>query len=145
MNKYGKIVEHEWLRSADIRREIELDINVIMPNHFHAIFHIIDSLSACDPLNTSKPVGAYGHTPLQQPFTQQLHSPSRSVGALVRGFKSAVTKHINILRHTPSDPVWQRNYYEHILSGDREYNQIADYIYTNPINWITDAENAQEK
>ena len=78
-------------------------------------------------------------------LTQQLHSPSRSVGALVRGFKSAVTKHINILRHTPSDPVWQRNYYEHILSGDREYDQIADYIYTNPINWITDAENAQEK
>ena len=37
LNKYGKIVGDEWLKSADIRSEIELDEFIIMPNHIHGI------------------------------------------------------------------------------------------------------------
>jgi hypothetical protein len=39
----------------------------------------------------------------------------RSLSSLVAGFKSAVTKHINRLRGVPETPVWQRNYYEHVI------------------------------
>jgi REP element-mobilizing transposase RayT len=35
MNEIGKIVELEWLKSAEIRNEIEIDNYVIMPNHMH--------------------------------------------------------------------------------------------------------------
>ncbi|MCI5225887.1 MAG: hypothetical protein D3918_04300 [Candidatus Electrothrix sp. AX2] len=34
---------------------------------------------------------------------------------IVRAFKSAATKHINILRNTPGNKLWQRNYWEHII------------------------------
>lgn len=134
LNKYGKIVEHEWLRSAEIRREIELDEFIIMPNHFHGIIHIVGT--GDQPVApTSAPV-----VPTNQPGP-----PAKSIGAFMAGFKSSVTKQINTLRNTPSEPVWQRNYYEHIISGDREYDQIANYIFNNPLNWNVDEENNSQK
>jgi REP element-mobilizing transposase RayT len=54
------------------------------------------------------------------------------------GFKSAVTKQINTLRNTPGAPVWQRNYFEHIIRDNTDYNQIAEYILTNPKRWKED-------
>jgi len=59
---------------------------------------------------------------------------------MVRGFKSAVTTRINILRGTLGVPVWQRNYYEHIIGTDREYETIAAYIANNPSNLNMDNE-----
>jgi REP element-mobilizing transposase RayT len=35
---------------------------------------------------------------------------------------------------------WQRNYYEHVIRNERDYQAIADYIYCNPQNWEKDAE-----
>jgi putative transposase len=63
------------------------------------------------------------------------HSPSQTVGAIVRGFKSAVTKQINIVRATPQMPVWQRNYHEYIITSERFFNNVANYILQNPERW----------
>jgi REP element-mobilizing transposase RayT len=122
-NDFGLIVEAEWKRSAEIRSEIELGEFVVMPNHFHGIARIADF------------VGAYGHTPLHAtPF----RSPSKTIGAMIRGFKAAVTTQINQLRGTPHVPVWQRNYHEHIIRNDSDYRRIAEYIATNPHYWVGD-------
>ncbi len=131
LNEYGRIVAEEWERSGAIRAEIELDEYVVMPNHFHAIANFFQ------PGTGDHPVGAYGHTPLQQ---STFRSPARTLGALVRGFKSAVTTRINALRGTPGVPVWQRNYYDRVIRSDREHEEIAAYIANNPTNWLTDAE-----
>jgi len=40
LNDFGKVVETEWLTTADVRRNIELDEFVVMPNHFHGILII---------------------------------------------------------------------------------------------------------
>src|SRR6476620_9929391 len=37
LSPFGVIVEDEWLRTQQIRREVRLDAFVIMPNHFHGI------------------------------------------------------------------------------------------------------------
>lgn len=124
LNPLGHIVEIEWLRSPQIRSEIELDEYSIMPNHFHAIFII------------NPPLGVQPDAPTQRPGP-----PPKSVGSFIAGFKSSVTKQINLLRHTPGLPVWQRNYYEHIITTKHEYDNIAEYIVTNPQNWQTDSEN----
>jgi hypothetical protein len=80
-------------------------------------------------------VGATGRSPLRS-------GPApRSLGAFVGGFKSAVTKCINDLRHTPAMPVWQRNYYEHIIRGDGELLRVREYIFNNPLEWENDREN----
>lgn len=42
LNKIGKIVKEEWLRTENIRPGIELDVFVIMPNHIHGIIVIKD-------------------------------------------------------------------------------------------------------
>ena len=41
LNSFGKIVKKEWLKSSKIRKEIELDLFQIMPNHFHGIVSIV--------------------------------------------------------------------------------------------------------
>ena len=37
LNDYGQIAAEEWIKSQTMRREIELDVFVIMPNHVHGI------------------------------------------------------------------------------------------------------------
>lgn len=143
LNGFGRIVDGEWKKSAEIRAEIELGVYVVMPNHFHAIVHILDADDAkCkdtagiqnDKNQSISPVRAYGHTPVQQ----QLRSPSKTLGSLVRGFKGSVTTKINELHCTPGLPVWQRNYYEHIIQSEKEYLTIEAYIENNPANWGKD-------
>jgi len=70
--------------------------------------------------------------------SEWLRSPSRNVGAMVRGFKSAVSRRINEVRNTPGASVWQRNYYEHIIRDDYDLNRIREYIIDNPANWSSD-------
>jgi len=124
LNQYGEIVAEEWLRSAVVREEIECGEFVVMPNHFHGIVHIVQS-----DFNTKN--RAYCHTPLR--------SPSRNLGAMVRGFKSAVTNRCNEIRHTVGISVWQRNYYEHVIRDDADYNRIVEYILENPQRWMEDS------
>ena len=65
-------------------------------------------------------------------------SPTRSVGMLVRAFKARCTRAINQLWQTSSVPVWQRNYYEHIIRDEEAYLKIAEYVQTNPQRWEDD-------
>ena len=123
-NEIGAAARDEWLRSADIRREIGLDAFVVMPNHLHGIVVI-------------RHVGAHGRAPLP-PTTNR---PPRSLGSFVAGFKSAATRRINTIRGTPGLPVWQRNYYERIVRDDRELDAIRRYIEENPARWAEDPEN----
>ena len=60
---------------------------------------------------------------------------------MVRGFKSATTARINIMRDAVGVPVWQRNYYEHIIRGDAELHRIRQYVVDNPRQWASDREN----
>lgn len=68
--------------------------------------------------------------------------PTRpDLSEVVRAFKSFSAKRINRLRHTEGMPVWQRNYYEHIVRNQREMERIAGYIESNPLMWDEDEEN----
>ncbi len=78
-------------------------------------------------------VGAHSSAPLRR--------TPRSLGSLIAGFKSAVTKRINMLRTSPGFPVWQRNYYEHIVRDEDDNNRIREYIVSNPVRWAEDENN----
>jgi putative transposase len=148
-NEYGQIVAEEWLKSADIRQEIELGEWVIMPNHIHGIV-IIDR-----PESVNFVVGAQGLAPLQDVPTRpkspqdlslqpkSLHQgvasrQPKSLSTFIAGFKMAVTKRINLARNAPGTPVWQRNYYEHIIRSEAAFQTILKYIRDNPKNWDSD-------
>lgn len=133
LNYFGEIAYNEWVKTKKIRDNVELDVFVIMPNHMHAIFGI-----KADIDESGQPtVGAYRHTPLHD-HDPKFKSPSKTVGAIVRGYKSTVTKQINQIRQTPGEKVWQRNYYEHIIRNEKSLNRIRDYILNNPSSWIED-------
>ncbi len=36
-------------------------------------------------------------------------------------------------------PIWQRNYYEHIIRDDRDLERIREYIAANPARWQEDS------
>jgi len=61
-----------------------------------------------------------------------------SLSTIVGAFKSAATKQINILRNAPGSPVWQRNYYEHIIRNEESLQHLRQYIHNNPLLWRED-------
>jgi REP element-mobilizing transposase RayT len=101
LNEMGRIVEEEWLRTPSVRPEVELDHFVVMPNHVHGIVIINDRKTKHNPS-----VGTHGRA--------SLHRKPRSLSSLVAGFKSIVTKRINIVRGTMGTPIWQARFHDHI-------------------------------
>ena len=126
MNACGVIVKNEWLNTSKIRFNVELDQLMVMPNHIHGIIKITDHARR----------GVLQYAPIQQ-----LRSPSQTIGSIIRGFKSSVTKQINILRKAQNIPIWQRNYYEHIVRDENDLHRIHEYIKNNPLNWYDDKNN----
>ena len=68
----------------------------------------------------------------------KFRSPSQTIGSIVRGFKSVSTKRINIYRNSPSRYVWQRNFHDHIIRNEKDFNRIREYINNNPKQWDYD-------
>ncbi len=116
LNEYGKIVEDEWLRIKEIRKNIDSDCHVIMPNHFHGILIIERRDTArCVPtkVNENRNFG-------------EIHPGSLS--AIIRSFKSAVTKRINELRKSPSKDVWQRGFTNTSSTMKRIYTTLENIL-----------------
>ncbi|MBI5816793.1 MAG: transposase [Nitrospinae bacterium] len=97
---------------------IVLDESIVMPNHVHFIIGIS--------------VGA-GLKPAL-PRTAGLPE-------VVRAFKTFSARRINELRKSSGVPVWQRNYYEHIIRNGKSLNLTREYIIDNPARWEVDREN----
>ncbi len=127
LNEYGRVVQNEWSRTADLRPNIILDAFIVMPNHFHAIVVI-----------TGNGRGVLQYAPTNNKGS--LCSPSQTIGAIVRGFKSATTRQINVLRCAPGVPIWQRNYYERVIRDEAEMHLVREYIAVNPAGWLEDKE-----
>ena len=124
LSELGMFAEEEWLKTAALRPEVELGEFVIMPNHFHAIIGITGTTGVTDmPMQTG-----VCDTPLR--------SPAKTIGAIIRGFKSAVTGHAR--RKGLAVDIWQRNCYEHIIRNEESYRKIAGYIRNNAANWQED-------
>ena len=51
LHDFGHLADLEWQRSFGMRRGLELDAFVIMPNHIHAIVTVCCSETGADELN----------------------------------------------------------------------------------------------
>jgi putative transposase len=135
LNDFGLVTRQCWEAIPEHFTDVELDAFVIMPNHLHGIVVL-----SGDP---DDPVGARHASP--SPLSSLADPPDRisrtTIGTIVGSFKSAATKRINDLRGTPGEAVWQRNYYERIIRGEKELGSIREYIYYNPMKWASDEDN----
>jgi len=104
-----------------------LDEFVIMPNHIHFIIQFLE--------------GGTFSTSVSQPGCNQFGKPTaRSLSSVVRAYKNSVTNQVRKVRLSGREPIFQKNYYERIIRDDVEWNNIREYIITNPGNWISDPE-----
>jgi REP element-mobilizing transposase RayT len=148
-----RVAETLWQRIPRHFPYVRLDEWVVMPNHIHGIVVILEDqrrgeASPGTGSHTEQlPAGetgladqvAYGDaSPLPR---RPSGVPSGSLGAIIGNFKSVTARRINRLRHTPGAPVWQRNYYEHIVRDERALNAIRQYIADNPARWAWDTYN----
>ncbi len=145
LNQWGAIAESEWLRTPELRSEIELDVYQIMPNHIHGILFIRDAIETVGARRRMEfddcrgTVGAHGRAPLRPEMPRG--PANKSLGALIAGYKSSVTTHINQSRGTPGAPIWQRDFYDHIIRDEHDLSRIRQYIRNNPAQWEWDEEN----
>jgi len=120
--RFAGIVEHSWRWLGEQYAYVYPDEFVVMPNHVHGILMLDEPRSA-----------ASGSGPSLQ--------ARKSLGRLLGAFKTRTAREINLLRGTPNEPFWQRNFYERVIRGERELLRTREYIRDNPRRWMEDPEN----
>ncbi|MFH0975679.1 MAG: transposase [Spirochaetota bacterium] len=167
LNEYGKIAEKYW---REIQRHfpyVELKEYAVMPNHVHGIITIVDNneieidrrdtaqndmalcmgVESCMGVVLCRDMAICRGTACRAPTadnTEQFGKPvSGSIATIIRSFKSAVTRKINEAFILKNKPIWQRNYYEHIIRNEKELNNICGYIINNPAKWEQDENNPE--
>ena len=133
LNDLGFFVQSEWIKSPEIRPDMNLELGefVGMPNHFHGIMIIGENeFNRRDAMHrVSTPANA------QPTPTNKFGPQSKNLGSIVRGFKSSVTtysKKLNI------EFRWQERFHDHIIRSHDEFVRISNYILNNPNNWKED-------
>ncbi len=121
LTELGKMAETEWLKTIEMRPDMNLEMGefIVMPNHFHAIIIIGDN-----EFNTA---AAAGNT---------FGSQSKNLASIVRGFKSAMTTHARKMGNP--DFGWQERYHDHIIRNSDSFERIQHYIANNPAKWNDD-------
>ena len=115
LNEAGKIAEKYWLEIPKYYPKVTLHNFVVMPNHIHGIIEIKNSYKEEFEKNRFQKV------------------VSGSIGAIVRGYKTGVTKWFR--KNSDIYNVWHKNYYDILIRDDEMFIKISNYIEDNPKNW----------
>ncbi len=122
LSEIGNIACLYLQRITTLRKYIELDEYVVMPNHIHFILVIKESDKQYD-------LGSLKANAFAQPI-------AGSVSVIVNQYKGAVKKWCTANGYTNFE--WQSRFYDHIIRNDESFERIQNYIITNPINWEKD-------
>jgi len=60
-----------------------------------------------------------------------LASPSPTLGNIIGGFKSGVSRRCGFA-------IWQRSFHDHIIRNTQDHIRITEYIKNNPSTWEND-------
>ena len=107
LTEYGRIAEKYIKQLNDFYNHISIKDYVIMPNHIHILLFVRENGSP----RTSTP-------------TKQ----TSFVSHFVSTFKRFCNKEYG-------ENIWQRGFYDHVIRGQEDYEEIAKYIHENPIRW----------
>lgn len=107
---YGQIAKDQLLLLEERFPSLKIDQYVIMPNHIHMIL-VLEEAAGVNPRPT--------------------------ITNIVCAYKSLVTRQCKLLQ--PIDKLFQTSFYEHVIRGREDYNEIAEYIVNNPKKWELDS------
>ncbi|TFH32270.1 MAG: hypothetical protein E4G99_12925 [Anaerolineales bacterium] len=165
LSKAGETVDEYWLGIPGHISNIELGAFVVMPNHlrgiiilqespgrvvvpppdghttgFQSTYHISTPDMSASTEYETRSNSTYASPQLElDGVTRSIQRPT--LGQVVAYFKYRSTKQINLIWDPAGIPLWQRNYYDHIIRNEEEYERIYAYIESNPVNWKDDNEN----
>lgn len=161
MNDAGQVVEQCWLDLPKQVADIRLGAHMVMPDHFHGILIITDGEGDPREKHTLREIAirainvrainvraiheSPSHTALslQDTLSHNIRQDSvdiktrrrMTLSKLMGHMKMQSAKRINLLSRTPGRHMWQRDYYEHIIRDELEYDIQTAYIQNNPKNW----------
>jgi len=147
LNDAGKMVEIWYKKLEEKFLNIKNHEMVIMPNHIHFIIEIKygyqgQTHGSSTQNNISNPVGA---DPCVRPFDRCVRPNVNdvSLGDVVQWFKTMTTNaYIKMVKNGTFPPfnkrIWQRNYHEHVVRDDVDYERVATYTINNPLTWEDD-------
>jgi REP element-mobilizing transposase RayT len=163
LNDAGEMVVRWWLELPNKFPNVNVDIFVVMPNHFHGIIFITDATDVGDDLRVVPGLGGgdnggeHGGSPQRMVSPQRTDSSRRTdspqqrqnapLSQMIQWFKTMTTnEYIRGVKNLGWKPfngkVWQRDYYEHIIRNSSAADRIARYIESNPVRWDEDKENS---
>lgn len=131
LSPIGTTAQQCWMAIPQHFRDVGLDEYIVMPNHMHGIVMIREA-------TTRDAQGGWRNPALEQ-FARPV---GRSLATIFRLFKQAVTTLVRA-RHGVPLPMWQRNYYEHVIRNPGELEKIREYIRLNPLRWACDRYNPE--
>ena len=160
LNDAGKMIHMLWYEITDDFPNVYLHEFVIMPNHIHGIIEIVDNENISKPVgvplvgtlpthvNTQKLMdnhnvkGNHKGLPLRENDTSKIKT-TFTVGDVIGAFKSKSTnQYIKMVNNGTCQPfnkrIWQRNYHEHVIRDDVDYERVATYTINNPLTWEDD-------
>jgi putative transposase len=143
LNELGRMVQTVWDGLPERFPTVELDALVVMPNHVHGILLVGAALA---PPKRRK-AGAGLALPVGGAASSAPTGPASitTLGNVLRAFKSISAISVNRLLSRSGQPLWQRNYYEHVIRDEESLNRLREYIATNPLRWELDRENPGRK
>ncbi len=149
LSEIGRIAHDEWLKSMDIRPDMNLDMEcfVVMPNHFHGIvvigkneYNLVRDNGVSTDYETETNIIELFQKIETIPSANHFGPQSKNLASIMRGFKSAVTTNARELNISFG---WQTRFHDHVIRDDDEFRRIACYIEQNPMNWEKDILNEQ--
>ncbi len=143
LSEIGLIAQAEWLKSAELRPDMNLFLGeyVIMPNHFHGIIAIgenwYNSIVPAPTVETQCIASLQSQSQPNEP-KNKFGVQSKNLSSIIRGFKIGVTTNA---RKMDIDFAWQSRFHDRIIRNSDEYQRVANYINTNPEKWEEDMYN----
>ncbi len=146
LSELGKIAHDIWMQIPDQFPFIELANFVIMPNHTHGILNInksdtVRTRSIASPNNNN--ITAKNNSQDAQQIDDinggitKHHTPMfyENISRIIRWYKGRCTFE---MRKINKKFFWQSSFHDHIIRDEKSFNNIQNYIFNNPKNWVDD-------
>ncbi len=141
LNEPGRIVLAAWMDLPNHYPYLDLGTFVIMPNHVHGIVVFTEETNDANHVVGAGLRPAPTTTPASTSTPTTIPMRRHGLSEIMRAFKSFSARRVNEYLDAIGHPLWQRNYYEHVIRDEKEWNRIRQYIESNPLRWEQDHEN----
>ena len=115
LNPMGEATQYIWESLPERFPGTTLDLYVVMPNHFHGIVIMNDSI---------------------------ITNRKYTLGQIIRTFKALTSYYLHAAGSYEFG--WQQKYWDSILRNEKQLDHVRQYILNNPAKWALDTLNVEE-